>query len=236
MFQGTGSYYARYRPGYPPELLARLAAAAGLDGTGRLLDLACGTGQLAVPLAAYAEEVVAADREPDMLAEIHGPPHLRTVLADAEGIDESWGEFRLVTIGRAFHWLDGPAVLDRLARITPQVALVGDKGEDSSAYTDVLAVSVELFGARPAMKQPTVRYAESLAASAFSDVTELSLKVERTWTVDELIGLAYSTSFASPARVGERREEFERTLRERLQPAYRERVTVEALLGRRRDE
>ena len=41
MFKGTAPYYARYRPGYPPELLVRLAAAAGLDGTGRLLDLGC---------------------------------------------------------------------------------------------------------------------------------------------------------------------------------------------------
>ena len=39
MFKGTAPYYARYRPGYPPELLVRLAATARLDGMGRLLDL-----------------------------------------------------------------------------------------------------------------------------------------------------------------------------------------------------
>ena len=39
MFKGTAPFYARYRPGYPPELLVRLAATARLDGTGRLLDL-----------------------------------------------------------------------------------------------------------------------------------------------------------------------------------------------------
>jgi hypothetical protein len=39
MFKGTAPYYARYRPGYPPELLVRLAATARLDGTGR----ACST-------------------------------------------------------------------------------------------------------------------------------------------------------------------------------------------------
>jgi len=37
-------------------------------------------------------------------------------------------------------------------------------------------------------------------------------------------------------RVGDRREEFERTLRERLKPFYRERVIVDAVLGRRGDE
>jgi hypothetical protein len=58
----------------------------------------------------------------------------------------------------------------------------------------------------------------------------------RAWTVDELIGFAYSTSFASLARIGDRREEFEQELRRRLQPSYREHVTVDAFLGRRGDE
>ena len=60
--------------------------------------------------------------------------------------------------------------------------------------------------------------------------------LSETRTVDELIGLAYSTSFASLARVGERRDEFERALRARLEPEYRERVRVDALLGRRSDQ
>ena len=58
--------------------------------------------------------------------------------------------------------------------------------------------------------------------------------MERTWTPDEVIGLAYSTSFASLERVGERREEFERELRARLEPSYVERATVDAVLGRQR--
>lgn len=230
MFKGTAPYYARYRPGYPPELVERLAAAAGLDGSGRLLDLGCGPGLLAVPLARYVEEVVAVDPEPEMLAEL--PPSIRAVQGRAEEVDESWGTFRLATIGRAFHWMDGPVVLERLARVTRQVALVADAPEHSEAQSALLEIARELLGERPAMKQPTVRYAEALAVSPFDDVVELTVEVERTWTIDELIGFAYSTSFASLARVGERRAEFEAALRARLKPAYRERVPVDALLGR----
>lgn len=230
MFKGTAPYYARYRPGYPPELLVRLAAAAGLDGTGRLLDLGCGPGPLAVPLSRYVEEVVAVDVEAEMLEEL--PPGIRAVHGRAEDVDESWGSFCLVTIGRAFHWMDGPVVMERLAGITRQVALVGDSHEHSEAQTALLEISRELFGERPRMKQPTVRYAQALADSPFNDVTEISVEVERTWTVDQLIGFAYSTSFASLARVGDRRAEFEGVVRERLKPFYRERVPVDALLGR----
>jgi hypothetical protein len=116
------------------------------------------------------------------------------------------------------------------------VALVADTVEQSEAQTDLLAVAREFLGERPPMKQPTVRYAQALAASPFSDVIELSVEVERTWTIDQLIGYAYSTSFASLRRVGNSREEFERELRARLKPLYRERVPVDAVLGRRRDE
>ena len=230
LFAGTAEWYARYRPAYPPELIERLAAAAGLDGTGRLLDLGTGTGQLAVPLAPYVAEVVAVDPEPEMLAQIHDG--ITKVEGRAEDIDKTLGTFRLVTIGRAFHWMDGDRVMKRLARLTRQVALVGDTLEDSEAETTLLEVSREFFGERPPMKQPTVRYAEALAASPFSNVETITVEVVRTWTIDQLIGFAYSTSFASLARVGDRRAEFERVLRERGKPSYRERVTVDAVLGK----
>jgi hypothetical protein len=104
--------------------------------------------------------------------------------------------------------------------------------QQSEAMRTLLAVSEELFGKRPEMRAATIRYDEALAASSFSEVEKLSVEVERTWTIDQLIGFAYSTSFASPVRVGDRREEFERELRSRLAPHYRERVIVDAFLGR----
>jgi SAM-dependent methyltransferase len=233
LFRGAASSYARYRPGYPAELLGRVAAQAGLDGTGRLLDLGCGTGNVAIPLAAYVEEVVAVDVEPEMLAELRkaAPANVRTVEARAEDVDESWGRFRLATVGAALHWFDSSLVLGNLARLTPAVALLGEpvRGE---AMTTVLAVAEELFGKRPEMRSGDVRYQEVLSGSAFSEVEMFSVEVERVWTPDELIGFAYSTSFASASRVGDRRQEFERELRARLEPFYRERVTVDAVLGR----
>lgn len=196
-----------------------------------MLDLGTGTGQLAVPLAPYVAEVVAVDPEPEMLA--HLPAGIERRQARAEDVDETWGLFELVTIGSAFHWMDGDVVMDRLARVTRQVALVGDRLEESESQSTSLAVSRELLGERPPMKQPTVKYDEALANSVFSDVRQLTVEYELTRTVDDVIGFAYSTSFASLARLGDRRDEFERELRARLKPVYRERVRAEAFLGRR---
>src|SRR5215212_3461079 len=67
-FTGTADDYASYRPPYPDALLAHLRRAAGTTGNGILLDLACGPGRIAIPMAAHFRRVVAIDVEPEMIA------------------------------------------------------------------------------------------------------------------------------------------------------------------------
>ncbi|HST18118.1 MAG TPA: class I SAM-dependent methyltransferase [Gaiellaceae bacterium] len=235
-FRTAAAYYPRYRPGYPPELIARLAEAAGVDRQARVLDLGCGPGSLAIPLAAYAREVVAVDAEPEMIAELQraAPANVTAVEGRAEDVDERWGSFRLATVGRAIHWFDAPLVLDNLARLTSTVALCADDSRDSVAQTLALSLARELIDEPPSERsKPGFRYEEILRSSPFSEVEIVSVEVERTWTADELIGFAYSTSSASVERLGDRRAEFERRLREQAKSSYRERVGVDAVIGRR---
>jgi SAM-dependent methyltransferase len=232
-FRTAAPYYARYRRSYPLELIAALVEDAGVDGEARVLDLGCGPGTLAIPLAAHAAEVVAVDAEPAMIAELRraAPPNVTVVQARAEDVDAGWGEFRLVTAGRSFHWFDAPFVLERLAAITPVVALLGDDNRDSRAQTLAHRIAAELTG-RPPYDLPEPRYAGLLAASPFSDVKVLSVDVELTWTPEELIGLVYSTSSGSPERLGARRQEFEERIRRELEPHYHERLRFDAVVGR----
>lgn len=103
-FRTAAPHYARYRPAYPAELIRRIAQATGVDGTARVLDLGCGPGSLAIPLASYAKEVVAVDVEPEMIAELRrdAPSNVTAITGRAEDVDESWGRFRLATAGRSF--------------------------------------------------------------------------------------------------------------------------------------
>ena len=105
-FRGTAPYYRIGRPPYSPALRDTLVRELGLDGTGRLLDVGCGPGTLAVSLAPLFTEVIGIDPEPGMLDEARrsavaaGLDHVRWI----EGVAEDIGRLgvapcRLVTLG-----------------------------------------------------------------------------------------------------------------------------------------
>src|SRR6185312_12785956 len=69
LYAGSAEYYARGRAAYPPELAAAIVTEAGLDGSGRLLDVGCGPGSLTLLLAGSFEEAVGLDADEAMLGE-----------------------------------------------------------------------------------------------------------------------------------------------------------------------
>ena len=75
-----------------------------------------------------------------------------------------------------------------------------------------------------------------LARSAFQRIKHYRLDYRRTRDVDWIVGNLYSTSFASPAVLGERRAGFERDLRSTLlalnpDGQFEEEVALEAILA-----
>lgn len=69
LFAGTAWYYARYRLPYPDQLIRDIAEEFSLDGGGRLLDLGCGPGSVALRFHSLFEEVIGVDPDPGMIAE-----------------------------------------------------------------------------------------------------------------------------------------------------------------------
>src|SRR5262249_20057671 len=67
LYRGTAEYYDRFRLPYPRALTDDLLDRAQPSRQGRLLDLACGTGQLAFALQNAFAETWAVDQEPDMI-------------------------------------------------------------------------------------------------------------------------------------------------------------------------
>lgn len=234
LFAGTAEYYARYRLRYPAAVLDIVAARFGLDGTGRLLDLGTGPGQLAIPLAAHFAEVVALDVSAEMIAagrrraEEVGVGNIRWLTGRAEDTDTALGQFRLVTIGGAFHWMDQAAVLHRLETLIAPgggLALFGfgaSHWEAPEPWARVVVATLQRWlGQKRRAGQRTVQFAERtfeemLAESAFGRVENGRYAYRHTWTLDEVVGQLYSTSYGSPTLFGDHLSAFEAELRRDL--------------------
>src|SRR3954467_8299412 len=119
LFRDTAWYYARFRPPYPRQTLDMVAEHFALDGGSRAIDLGCGTGQVAIPLALRGLNVWAIDPSPEMLEQ--GLHESRTAGAGnikwLQGDDASFASllppqrFDLCVIASAFQWMDRDAVL-----------------------------------------------------------------------------------------------------------------------------
>jgi SAM-dependent methyltransferase len=113
LFAGTAAYYRRGRLHYAPGLADTLAEALNLDGKGRLLDVGCGPGVLALALAHLFGEIVGVDPDDGMIAEAEREAALAGVAgkaawvrARAEELPAGLGTFTVATFGQSFHWMD----------------------------------------------------------------------------------------------------------------------------------
>src|ERR1700674_2926619 len=100
------------------DLLCRAQVGQGA----RLLDLACGTGQIAFDLHRYFSEVWAVDQEAEAVefarskARRLGVGNIRLIVERAEDLDADEASFDLVAIGNAFHRLPRRAVAKNVYR------------------------------------------------------------------------------------------------------------------------
>ncbi|WP_067665821.1 class I SAM-dependent methyltransferase [Nocardia miyunensis] len=259
LFRSTAPYYARYRSGYPPEFFDHLVTRFSLDGTQQVLDLGCGTGQIALPLATHVRHVLAVDPEPSMLAE--GQRLARD--SDIDDVDWIVGDsyrlseldlpdLTLVTMGAAFHWMDRSAILRDLdRRVLPTGAVVVVSGGIPETLTPppwidtITAIRTKYLGPQrragsSTYSHPDEGHVDVLRRSPFSHVET----VEWTWTLerdlDSLIGLQFSYSFSAPAQFDneEQRAAFERDLRDALTEqfpsgTFPESIRTEALIATR---
>ena len=238
LYRGTAPYYDRYRPPYPAVLLEDLSRRVGLSGSGRLLDLACGTGQVAIPLAGCFAEVVAVDQEPDSVAfgrdraEVAGITNIGWVCDAAETVAVD-GPFELVTVGRAFHRLDRRRVACRMfdwAQPGGGVALIwaGTPPQGERPWQKELEAIFEEWMAKvgttdrvPAGWQAAMTAVphEALLREAGLDyVGKFEFATNEDWTVESLIGFAYSTSMLNRLALGGQAVAFEAEMAERLSP------------------
>src|ERR1700687_4088793 len=97
LYEGSAPYYTRGRLPYRQEMAAALRDELSLDGTGRLIDVGCGPGSVALLLAPLFAEVVGVDPDPGMIAEAvteasrRGVTNARWVEMPAEALPDDLG-------------------------------------------------------------------------------------------------------------------------------------------------
>jgi SAM-dependent methyltransferase len=103
-FSRQSGDYSRYRPGYPPELIAWVAARA--PDRNLAVDCATGNGQAAVALAEHFDTVLAVDGSLAQLERALPHPRVRYRRAMAEQLPVPDGSVALVAAAQAAHWFD----------------------------------------------------------------------------------------------------------------------------------
>jgi SAM-dependent methyltransferase len=224
LYRGTAEYYDRFRLSYPDPLISDLvrrtrpsgaSGASGASGRGRLLDLACGTGQLAFALRSSFAEVWAVDQEPGMVevvaakAAATGAEGVTAVVASAEELDAPPAHFSLAVIGNAFHrlprdlvaglvhgWLEPGGFLalcwssgTQMGSLEWQVAFGALLSRWQTALGGGDRIPADWDRARRQRPDASV-----LTEAGFELIGRHQFLVEHRWTLPELAGFARSLS------------------------------------------
>ena len=215
-FRSAAAHYLDGRPDYAAGLIRAVATICGLDGGGQMLDLGCGPGQIAAAFRPFVAGALGMDPEPEMLAiarDRAASAGLAITFEEGASHDlaPGMGPFRLVTIGRAFHWMDRPATLaalDGLVEPGGAVVLFGTSHPNvpDNAWSAPLqsAQDAVIGAARPAWRQPGwVSNDAVLLDSPFSELCRVGVIKRRHTPAAHFVDRALSRSTSTRARIGD---------------------------------
>lgn len=235
IYLGSAPHYRFGRPPYSALLETTLTDALGLDGSGRLLDVGCGPGVLAIRLAKLFEETVALEPDSDMLAEARqwaaeeGAGRIRWVQGLAEALPEvAPGPYRLVTFGQSFHWTDEERVAEivydmlepsgGMALIVHTVAgrpVPASPGVPRIPHDALQSLVAEYLGPRPRVGTSfapvrTHRFEDVLVRTRFGAPSQLFAegRPDVVRDVESVVSGYLSNATSAPHLFGERLDEF----------------------------
>ncbi|MEL7157855.1 MAG: class I SAM-dependent methyltransferase [Actinomycetota bacterium] len=244
-YLGSAVHYLAGRPPYSAQLATVLAEELRLDGSGRLVDVGCGPGVLAVELASLVADVIAVDPDAAMLhearahARANNVENITFVEARAEALPElELGPARLVTFGQSFHRTDrlpvAEAVYDLLGPGGAMALVVPDldasppppsPGHPPIPDAEIQALIRFHLGEEPrsgaglASRYGSERFEETLKRTRFGPLRTVHApgRPDIVRGVDDVISRYLSMSYAAPHLFGDRLDAFLTDLRQLLE-------------------
>jgi ubiquinone/menaquinone biosynthesis C-methylase UbiE len=114
-FQQGAEAYNKFRPSYPPELIAYVSSISSKHSIA--WDCATGNGQAAVLLADYFSTVIATDASSTQIqkATKTSGVHYQVATAEHSGIQKN--SIDLITVAQAFHWFNQASFTTEARRV-----------------------------------------------------------------------------------------------------------------------
>lgn len=219
-FKHPSRYYTTGRPHYPKLLSRRVAALVGLNSDDAVLDLGTGPGFLAIDFAPLAAAVTALDPSEEMLQVARqnaerAEADIQFVQGSSFELSPKLGRFKLVTIGRAFHWMDGDqtiAALDKLVVKSGAISLYGERYPDvteNAWHKDFQALLDSYASADPARARTRGAPAHEIAflRSRFDHLERISVLERRDTPIEHFVDRALSFGAAWDGKPGSREDD-----------------------------
>jgi SAM-dependent methyltransferase len=197
-FSRQAKLYSIYRPDYPPELFEYLAA---LPSTRRRAwDCATGSGQAAVALSLYFDEVIATDASPQQIAHACEAEKVRYAVTPASksGIEDETVD--LVTVAQALHWFDVDEFFLEARRVLKPDGVIAVWGYGDPVFEEPsIDKTVRDFNRGAIEKYWTgnrdlLLHGYRTLPFPFREITPPAFRLEKRWTLPELIGYFHTWS------------------------------------------
>ncbi|MCD6550089.1 class I SAM-dependent methyltransferase [bacterium] len=261
LFKGTYKYYVKYRPEIPEKVIQVIADHFYLKITDRILDIGCGTGQVARAFKEKCKEIVNVDADPEMLRwakKITKSCKTKLVWVNCRAenlmkIKDKLGVFKIATCSRAFHHMNQEKVLENLDRLIKQnggVALFSDRAlwNGKRRWQKILKEIVEKysnkvksFSRERSYKTSNALWENVLRRSVFKKVKTYEISVVRKWDIQRIIGYLLSTSVCAPPLFGNKIDDFKEDVRKTLfslnpKGIFQEKAVWSVVLGSRKEK
>lgn len=244
LFENTAEYYERYRSKYPTKIFNKIVDVFKPTKDDVLLDLGCGTGKIALPLAKYFKKVLLWDPDAEMLKiakKKAKQQNIINVLFEQKSSDDLHtltDKIKLVSMGQSFHWMDGETTLNEIKKHLANnsgIAIIGtryglhiysppfDEPNEITIERNKIVKEVamkylnkERKAGKNTFKHNNKPFNDMLTEAGFANIDEITFDKISKRTINETIGFLYSTSRGSKYQLGDKVENFEKELKEKL--------------------
>jgi SAM-dependent methyltransferase len=196
------------RPPYPDGVIHLLRKLIR-DTSGVVLDVGCGTGELARRLSPSVERVDAVDFSEAMLALARRLPggdarNIRWTLGAVEDVALN-GPYALVSAGECLHWMDLDLVMSRFAQVLApngSLAVIGRNWDEASVWQRVLPI-IERYS--PVQNYQPFNLIEHLVGRGLFEVDGQQRFGPEPWrpTIDEYLECRHSQRGLSRTHMGQ---------------------------------